>query len=359
MMSERADRIAGVILGTAVGDALGLPREGLSPRRARRLFGERLRHRFILGRGMTSDDTEHTCLTAQALLRQPEDAGRFARSLGWGLRFWLLGLPAGLGRATLRGVVRLWLGFPPDRSGVFSAGNGPAMRSALLGVCLGHDPEKLRAFVDAATLLTHRDPRAERGARLIAVAAHHAATSGPEGVRSETVFPVLRSALPDADPKLTALLGQLEEHLHRNASAAELAQALGLRRGVSGYIYHTVPLALYCWLRAPGDFRRALEEVIALGGDTDTTGAITGALVGASVGAAGIPPEWVAGLLEWPRSVRWMRRLAGRLAERFPGEGGTSGPGPLPLFWPGLIPRNVLFFLLVLLHALRRLLPPY
>src|SRR5713101_4712985 len=122
------ERLAGVILGTAVGDALGLPREGLSRRRARKLFGPPpFHHQFLFGRGMTSDDTEHTCMVGQALLRAPSDPDRFARSLGWRLRFWLLGLPAGLGRATLRAVVKLWLGFSPHHSGVRSAGNGPAM----------------------------------------------------------------------------------------------------------------------------------------------------------------------------------------------------------------------------------------
>src|SRR5262249_57883228 len=99
----RPDQIVGVILGTAVGDALGLPREGLSRRRARKLFGgPPLRHRFLFGHGMVSDDTEHTCMTAQALLRAPEDVDAFARSLAWRLRFWLLGLPAATGWATLR-----------------------------------------------------------------------------------------------------------------------------------------------------------------------------------------------------------------------------------------------------------------
>jgi hypothetical protein len=32
---------------------------------------------------------------------------------------------------------------------------------------------------------------------------------------------------------------------------------------------------------------------------------------------------------------------------------------PLFLFWPGVIPRNMLFLLIVLLHGFRRLLPPY
>ena len=36
---------------------------------------------------------------------------------------------------------------------------------------------------------------------------------------------------------------------------------MGLRRGVSGYIYHTVPAALYCWLRRPGDFRQAVDPL--------------------------------------------------------------------------------------------------
>src|SRR6516165_7795246 len=140
MMRDRCDVLAGVILGTAAGDALGLPREGLSARRARALWGgPPLRHRFVFGRGMTSDDTEHTCLVGQALLRAPNDADLFGRWLARGLRWWFLGLPAGIGRATLRACLKLWLGFPPRRSGVWSAGNGPAMRSALLGVCLGGD----------------------------------------------------------------------------------------------------------------------------------------------------------------------------------------------------------------------------
>ncbi|HLM47142.1 MAG TPA: ADP-ribosylglycohydrolase family protein, partial [Myxococcaceae bacterium] len=56
----RRDAIAGALLGTLVADALGLPREGLSPQRALRLFGGApLRHRLFLGRGVGSDDTEH------------------------------------------------------------------------------------------------------------------------------------------------------------------------------------------------------------------------------------------------------------------------------------------------------------
>ena len=66
----------GLLLGAAVGDALGLPAEGLSPGRKRALFGRGWRHRFALGRGMLSDDTEHTFFVAQALLTHPGDLAR-------------------------------------------------------------------------------------------------------------------------------------------------------------------------------------------------------------------------------------------------------------------------------------------
>ena len=51
-------------------------------------------------------------------------------------------------------------------------------------------------------------------------------------------------------------------------------------------------------------------ETVACGGDTDTTAAIVGGIVGSGVGKAGIPPQWISGIREWPRTVAWMERLA-------------------------------------------------
>ena len=96
--------IVGSILGTAIGDSVGLPYEGLSRRRAERLLGPPDRHRFFFGRGMVSDDTEHTCMVAQSLIRSGGDPDAFGRSLAWGFRLWMLGLPAGIGFATLRSI---------------------------------------------------------------------------------------------------------------------------------------------------------------------------------------------------------------------------------------------------------------
>lgn len=78
---------------------------------------------------MIRDDTEHTLMVAQTLLTHPDDAMTFGRSLAWRLRWWFLGLPAGVGLATARACLKIWPGFPLDHSGVYSAGNDAAKRS--------------------------------------------------------------------------------------------------------------------------------------------------------------------------------------------------------------------------------------
>ena len=345
-VKDKIGQLEGCLLGSAVGDALGLPREGLTPERARKLFGEApLRHQFFFGRGMISDDTEHACMTAQSLLTARGDVDRFSHSLAWRLRGWLLGLPAGVGFATLRAIIKLWLSWPPARSGVRSAGNGPAMRAPVLGAYAADDLDLLKRLVQASTALTHTDPRAEQGALAIALAARQGMLHGPVDDPAGVIASLLSCV---SDPDLRRNLALIESHL--DAAAGDFAAALGLTHGVSGYINHTVPVALFCWLRYPADFRQAMEEAILLGGDADTVGAIVGGLMGCTLGAQAIPTEWLNGLAEWPRSVNWMRRLAERLAE--------NGK-PLPLCWPGLLPRNLLFLVVVLWHGVRRLLPPY
>jgi len=355
---SRHEAIEGVLLGMAVGDAIGLPWEGLSAGRGSRLIGTgRLRHRFLFGHGMISDDTEHAAMTAQALLAAGGDVERFQRSLAWRLRFWLLGVPAGVGLGTLRSILKLWLGFPPTRSGVHSAGNGPAMRAPIIGAIFADQPDTMRAVLGASTRMTHRDPRAEQGALAIAVAAAWATTHGLQSIEDVTPLQHIRTLISDSE--LLGLLDKVADHIKRGSTPQELATALGLADRVIGYIHHTTAVALFCWLRFPGDFRQSVEAAVRLGGDTDTVAGIVGALAAATTGSSSIPQDWLDGLIEWPRSVHWLRRLADRLARRFPHDGTAELMPPQPLFWPGQLVRNVFFVLIVLTHGFRRLLPPY
>lgn len=347
------EAVLGALLGCAVGDAVGLPYEGLSARRGRRLLGEPDRHRFLFRHGMVSDDTEHTAMVCQTLCRHPTDPEAFARSLGWRLRWWLLGLPAGIGLATLRATIKLWLGFPPGRSGVFSAGNGPAMRSAVLGAAID-DLGLLSRFVLASTRLTHTDPKAYEGAFAVALAAWCARHGIYDaGTFLDRLSTTLEKRLT---PAFRERLEAMPVGLANNESIEAFARRSGSVRGVSGYVYHTVPVALYAWLRHPNDFQAAIAGVIRCGGDTDTVAAISGAIIASGTGIEGIPSDWLAGVREWPRSVAWMKRLARSTTEAMQ-SGRASKP---PRVWPlaGLL-RNGVFLVVVLCHAFRRLLPPY
>lgn len=348
---SRYPHTLGCMLGTAVGDAAGLRREGLTPSRAKKLYGVDVSPNLFAGYGMCSDDTEHTVMVARALALASRDPERFERLLAGQLKLWLLAAPAGVGLATLRACLKLLIGFGANRSGVFSAGNGPAMRSALIGVTSGSDAE-CEELVRRSTRLTHTDPRAEEGALVVARAAGLAINKSPLAplhfLRSEAQ----RVTGQDLGGRLAAACRSLDE----GRSPREFAVSQGWSQGISGYVNQTVPAALYCWAASPNDFRQSVTDAVLLGGDTDSVAAITGAIAGANLGDSAIPAEWIAGLSEWPRNVEWMRRTALALEENLLGERLVNPPS---MHWLATLPRNAVFAAVVLGLGFRRLLPPY
>ena len=346
--------ILGCLLGTAVGDALGLPYEGLSRRRGERLFGPPDRFHFLLGHGMVSDDTEHTCMAAQSLVVSAGDEQRFINAMASRLRCWIVMLPAGVGMATARAGIKLLLGFSPYNSGVYSAGNGPAMRSAILGAYFA-DLRELQKFVTLNTRITHTDPKAEFGALSVAVAAHLA--SQDRTVDANQFVGVIQELLKDrveAD-EYFQLLEKVAQSIARKAATAEFAKQMGLEKQVGGYAYESVPVTLHCWLSHQNDFRTAITTIIQCGGDADTNAAIVGGIVGTRVGKEGIPEEWRNGICEWPMTLRRMTQLASQLREV---KSSGTPQRPVSANWIGVLLRNLFFLLVVLFHGFRRLLPP-
>lgn len=345
--------IIGSILGTALGDSIGLPYEGLSRNRCVKLLGSPDRHRFFFGRGMISDDTEHACMVMQSLIASGCDLDKFCRVLGWRFRLWLATISAGIGLATLRSIIRLWLGFSPQGSGVFSAGNGSAMRAAIIGAAID-DCQLMRKLVRVSSRITHTDPKAEFGAFAVALAAQMARQQ--DTVTGEQFVDELCSNLDVDGVELISLLRNAAISVANGQSTQSFAKSLGLSTGVSGYIYHSVPVAIHGWLRHQKDFRLAITSVIECGGDTDSTAAIVGGIIGAGVGEEGIPSDWLSGLIEWPCSVSYMKRL-GRQLHHSIKDNQSFYPIKLPLW--GLLLRNLFFLIVVLYHGFRRLLPPY
>lgn len=347
--------VAGCLLGTAVGDSIGLPAEGLSQRRQAAIFGKVDSHRLLFGRGMVSDDTDHACITAQALARSGGESRQFAASLAHGLKVWILSLPPGTGLATARAIFKLLFGVRPENSGVFSAGNGPAMRSAIIGVCYGRNAVKLRELVGISTRMTHTDPKAEYGALAVALAAWHSANGQYDPDKYLSELQTLLSDSTDAS-ELLSLVSDITSSVKSGESLMEFMHKNDWGTGISGYIYRTVPAALHIWLSYPTDLRKAIVEIIKCGGDTDTTAAIAGGIVGAGVGPDGVPTDWLTGILDWPRGISWIKRLSQQLAESI-----ASGKPikPFGLLYPAVLLRNLAMLVVVLIHGLRRVFPPY
>jgi len=351
------DALHGCLLGGALGDALGLPFEKLSVKKRARIWGDlspdTLEMCFLPKRGMVSDDTEHALFTARALLESRGSSQRFAKTLASELRFWFWTLPPGIGWATLRACLKASLFLPASKTGVWSAGNGPAMRAPILGAFFGEGTEQLRDFCALSTRLTHTDPKAHWGAFAVALASSHA-VRGKNDARAFVRDLSEWSDDSEAAREMVSLAKRAANSASRGQSALDFCAELGLKDGVSGYIFHTVPVVLQCWLRHPTDFRAGVGEIILCGGDSDTSGAILGGIVGAGIGADALPKDWVSELWEWPNSPRYIASLARELASA--GDEGVVVTAPRALFGTPLA-RNALFFLIVLGHVARRALP--
>lgn len=330
------DRLTGTLLGTAVGDALGLPGEGMTGPDIRRRWGKLDRYRLLGPVGFVSDDTEQSALVAQALARRPSDpvlcADDFRRALvGW---FWRL--PWGVGLATVRASVRATLGLRP--SGVLSAGNGAAMRSAVVGVYFREDAGRRRSFAEALARVTHLDERAVQAAVFVADTAAAAA----DGLAPDAALGA--GAAGVREPELAAALAKAKGLAGARAGVEAAAEALG----TTGYSVHTAAFAYFLFSRFGSDPRACLVETASAGGDTDSIGAVVGGWLGALHGASGLPQDLVAGLAGGPFGRRHLERLGAALALK------TSPPG---YFWPLAMARNLALMPVILAHGFYRLLP--
>jgi ADP-ribosylglycohydrolase len=78
-----------------------------------------------------------------------------------------------------------------------------------------------------------------------------------------------------------------------------LVDAVGSQRPVDGpdqgFCLFSAAIGLQA-LAGGNPFEPALRRVVAVGGDTDTNGAVAGALVGAAVGRSGLPDRWLGRL---------------------------------------------------------------
>ena len=62
-----------------------------------------------------------------------------------------------------------------------------------------------------------------------------------------------------------------------------------------GYVIHTLEASIWCLITS-NNYKDAVLKAVNLGGDTDTTGAVTGGLVGLMYGFESIPDKWISSI---------------------------------------------------------------
>ncbi|MGW0565613.1 ADP-ribosylglycohydrolase family protein [Streptomyces sp. NPDC003016] len=274
-------RIAGAVVGSAVGDALGGPFEfGPAGAFSARFPAHRADDEMCGGGGWdpgeATDDTQMAVLVAESLLERngldlPDLFARFQN--------WAASQPKDIGLQTEDVLTN---GMPWDMAAAVhfqvdqhAAGNGSLMRAATSAVYCA--PGGQQATMDAArriAALTHGDRAAWEGTAVF--------------------HELVRVALEGAEP-LGALPGVLD-HVHpdhRQRYATVLAPDWHPDRATefNGAVWPCLGSAVWA-LRTTAGYEDAVRAAIDLGGDTDTVAAVTGGLAGAYYGLDAIPARW-------------------------------------------------------------------
>ena len=307
-MDPRFSRAYGALAGLALGDALGMPTQAMSPEQIRAVYGTitglvdgDASQPYAPGMpaGSVTDDTEQALLVASLLVRGRGsssgrvalDAGDFAHALlVWEDSMIERGSLDLLGPSTKAALERVRAGEDPLTVGGAGTTNGAAMRVTPIGIAMSTaDPGAFADAVWSSCQVTHATRQGFQSAALVAAAV----SMGIDAAHSTT--PDLRSllwkavtyvdSLPERgawtpDPDVVAATRRAMQLVANPASSS--LECLVEQVGTSVASAQAIPMAFALLARDPSP--QVLLDAANIGGDTDTIGAIAGAILGAVLG---------------------------------------------------------------------------
>ena len=314
-MDPRFSRAFGALAGLALGDALGMPTQAMSPAQIRAVYGRitglvdgDASQPYAPGMpaGSVTDDTEQALLVASLLVRgRGSSSGRVALNavefahalLAWEDSMIERGSLDLLGPSTKAALERVRAGEDPLTVGGEGTTNGAAMRVTPIGIAVSTaDPEAFADAVWSSCQVTHATRQGFQSAALVAAAV----SMGIDAARSPSLD--LRSllwkavtyvdSLPERgawtpDPDVVAATRRAMQ-LAVNPASSSL-ECLVEQVGTSVASAHAIPMAFALLARVPSP--QALLDAANIGGDTDTIGAIAGAILGAALGVQDLPTD--------------------------------------------------------------------
>jgi ADP-ribosyl-[dinitrogen reductase] hydrolase len=309
----RREHIHGLILGCAIGEALGMPRSGLPRCKALQRFGRpTLKYQRAGGIGYYGCETHLVLMAAQAILKSRSELKYFKPAFQNRLSWYLLSFPPEMDATIRRAASRAWLYRLGRQSGIESRSNSAATRAMFEALAINGAGHRLNRWIEQSTQLTHTHPTTIVSCQLLASLAEVAATTKSPELDAIPTLEQLCNQFRQTE--LSSDLEQLKAFLWEKRSPRAVARFFGWTAGIPPEIHATTIMASYCWLRNPADYRAAVLSAISLGGDTQSMGAIVGGLVGARITAEKLPPQLVQSLAASPLDRRWIAKLAERLS---------------------------------------------
>ena len=309
-MDPRLSRAYGALAGLALGDALGMPTQAMSPEQIRAVYGRitglvdgDASQPYAPGMpaGSVTDDTEQALLVASLLIRgRGSSSGRVALNavefahalLAWEDSMIERGSLDLLGPSTKAALERVRAGEDPLTVGGEGTTNGAAMRVTPIGIAVStEDPEAFAEAVWSSCRVTHATRQGFQSAALVAAAV----SMGIDAQRTFTFPEDVRSLLWKAltyveslpargawtpEPDVVAATRRAMQLVANPASSS--LECLIEQVGTSVASAHAIPMAFALLARDPSP--RALLDAANIGGDTDTIGAIAGAILGGLLG---------------------------------------------------------------------------
>ncbi|MFN7991354.1 MAG: ADP-ribosylglycohydrolase family protein [Candidatus Micrarchaeia archaeon] len=304
------DRAQGTIIGAAIGDALGMPTEGISKRTLEGSYGGKVSsfQRALGGHpcshlraGQYTDDTQQLIILAESLAeRGGFDLDDFGRRLAlWGRRCrHEPGYDRYAGTSSLDAADRLTAGISPLKSsgaGVTSCGS--VMRVAPVGIFFKDFGEALRE-ARFSSVPTHDSDVCKDAAGAVAGIINLIARQDLHP------FNAARKALDMITEPIIREKMKLAMDM-AGASPEDAATAIGTGCSASS----TASFAIYCVLSSPDDFEKTvITAANSVPGDTDSIACIAGAISGAYNGLSSIPPRFLS-----VENFDYLRSLSSRL----------------------------------------------
>ncbi len=267
------------MIGFAIGDALGMPAEGLKREEIQRLFG-RIED-FLdsplgdLKAGEWTDDTEQMLILAESILNKRYlDLSDLAKRL--------LNLKSSrLGWTTRNALSRIKKGVHWFDASVYSDTCGSALRVLPIGLVYSFSLDLVEKYAMLSSSVTHRGPSAI-GAIAYALAISCVLN---DYTHEEIVNEVVRRV--DRYDNLLADKIELAYNL-----AGEDMDFVIEKIGNSVSIYDAIPLALNSFFTTE-TFRDCAIRSANVGGDTDSISALACGLKGCELGIDEIPQKWI------------------------------------------------------------------